>query len=59
MSTSPPSLSSADSSICSGFPAIVLSDVKRPWPSEVPPPDREATDRGEDLLLDVASAGAR
>ena len=38
MSTSPPSLSSADSSICSRFPAIVLSEMKRPCPSEVPPP---------------------
>ena len=37
MSTSPPSLSSADSSICRGLPAIVLSEVKRPWPSDVPP----------------------
>ena len=38
MSTSPPSLSSADSSICRGLPAIVLSEVKRPCPSDVPPP---------------------
>ena len=37
MLTLPASLSSADSSIFSGLPAIVLSDVKRPWPSDVPP----------------------
>ena len=38
MFTAPASLSSADSSIVSVFPAIALSDVKRPWPSDVPPP---------------------
>ena len=38
MFTAPSSLSSAASSIVSGLPAIALSDVKRPWPSEVPPP---------------------
>ena len=31
------SLLSAESSIFSGLPAIVLSEVKRPWPSDVPP----------------------
>ena len=37
-STVPASLSSADWSIFSGLPAIALSDVKRPSPSDVPPP---------------------
>ena len=48
------SLSRADSSIVSGFPAIALSEVKRPWPSDVPPLDREPLDRRDDLLLHVA-----
>ena len=37
MSTSPASLSTADGSICRGFPAIVLSEVKMPCPREVAP----------------------
>ncbi len=37
MFTAPASLARADSSIVSGFPAIALSEVKMPLPSEVPP----------------------
>ena len=59
MFTTPASLSSADSSIVSFFPAIALSDVKRPWPSDVPPLDREALDRRDHVRLHVASAAGR
>jgi len=38
MSTVPASSARADSSIESGFPAIAVSDAKRPEPRDVPPP---------------------
>ena len=54
MLTLPASLFSAESSILSGLPAIVLSEVKRPWPSGCAAADREPVDRGEHLILDAA-----
>ena len=53
-STAPASRSRADWSIVSGFPAIALSDAKRPWPSDVAAGGGQPLDRSDDVLLDVA-----